>query len=71
MLLTRVLGVLLLSVVTKRIHGEAGEGANAGAGNRSDATGGDPVSYSAGVFPFSDPDSGVAKELDVLMNLSQ
>ena len=25
-----------------------------------------PVFYPAGVFPFSDPDSGVAKELDVL-----
>lgn len=25
-----------------------------------------PVSFSAGVFPFSDPDSGVVKELDVL-----
>ena len=31
----------------------------------------DPVSWPAGVFPFPDPDPGVAKELDVLMEVAQ
>ena len=39
--------------------------------NLTMATTFNPVSWLAGVFPFSDPDSGVAKELDVLMEVAQ
>lgn len=30
-----------------------------------------PVYFPAGAFPFNDPDPSVAKELDVLMNVTQ
>jgi hypothetical protein len=31
----------------------------------------DPIYWLAGVFPFPDPDPGVAKEFDVLMEIAQ